>query len=151
MKRIIITICLLAFVSAFALGQGTKGQASQPDAKLGQELMALNQTWFEARKRGDADAMSRLMADEWTITNDTGAIVNKERSLAGAKAGNWKDRPISPKDNVTARAYGNTAVLTYRSKTETGYTQTIQVWVKRQGRWQNLGGQSTKLAEQQPQ
>ncbi|HEX4945344.1 MAG TPA: nuclear transport factor 2 family protein, partial [Blastocatellia bacterium] len=109
------------------------------------------QTWREARKRGDTEAMSRLMAEEWTATNSDGLIITKERELAGAKAGNWKDRPINIKDKVTARAYGDTAVLTFRVKNETGYSQAIEVWVKRQGRWQWIVGQSTKLAEQQPQ
>ena len=151
MKRIIITLCLLAFVPAFALGQGAKQQASQPDAKLGQELIALHKSWVEARKRGDTDAMSRLMADEWMVTVQTGHIVTRERSLASAKAGNWKDRPLATYDNVTARTYGDTAIITFRAKTEEGYVQTIQVWVKRQSHWQNIAGQSTKLAEQQPQ
>lgn len=145
MKRVFISLCLLTFVPAFALGQAAKSQAAQPDVKLRQELMALFESWQEARKRGDTEAMSRLMADEWMITNADGYLVTRERSLASAKAGRWKDRPISAKDNVTARAYGDTAVLTFRSKVEGGYHQTIQVWVKRQGRWQNLAGQSTKL------
>jgi hypothetical protein len=150
MKRI-ITLCLLAFAPAFALGQGTNKLISEPDAKLTHELIALHQTWLEARKRGDTDMMSRLMADEWKVTLYTGGIVTRERSLAAAKAGNWKDRPIATHDNIEARAYGDTAVLTFRSKTEDGYVQTVQVWVKRQGRWQNVAGQSTKLAEQRPQ
>ncbi|HEX4949287.1 MAG TPA: nuclear transport factor 2 family protein, partial [Blastocatellia bacterium] len=71
-------------------GQGSQNQSvvEQPDAKLAQELMALNQTWREARKRGDTEAMSRLMAEEWTATNSDGLIITKERELAGAKAGN---------------------------------------------------------------
>ena len=151
MKRIIIALVLFASVPAFALGQGTRGQASQPDAKLAQELMALVQTWQEARKRGDTEVMSRLMAEEWTALNDAGVIITRERSLAGAKVGIWKDRPISTKDKEVARAYGNTALLTYRSKTETVSVQTLVVWVKRQSRWQITLIQATKLAEQQPQ
>lgn len=151
MKRIIIALVLLAFVPAFALGQGAKGQASQPDAKLAQELMALHQNWAEARERGDTETMSRLMAEEWTGLNDAGIILVRERSLASAKAGDWKDRPISTKDNATARLYGQTAVLTFRSKSERGYVQHLYVYVKRQGRWLWVAGQSTKLAELQPQ
>jgi hypothetical protein len=151
MKRILRVFVLLACVPAFALGQATQRQVSQPDTKLTQELMALLQSWQEARKRGDTEVMSRLMAEEWTALNDAGVIITRERSLAAAKAGNWKDRPISTKDNATARLYGETAVLTFRSKTETGHTQHLYVYVKRQGRWLWVAGQSTKLAEQQPQ
>ncbi len=151
MKRIFITFILLACIPAFGLGQGTKGQVNPPDAKLGKELMAIHQAWLEARKRGDTEAMSRTLGDEWTITTYNGQIINKEQGLADAKTGNWKDRPIASHDKITARAYGNTAILTYRSKTQDGYIQTIQVWVKRQGRWQRVASQATKLAEPQPQ
>ena len=150
MKRSIFTLCLVVLAHTCGLSQAAKEQAVQPDAKLGQELMGLHETWLQARKRGDTDTMSRLMADEWKVTLYTGGTVTRERSLAAAKAGNWKDRPIASHDQVEARAYGNTAVLTFRSKTEDGYVQTMQVWVKRQGRWQNVAGQSTKLAEQPP-
>jgi hypothetical protein len=136
MKRFIIALCVLYLVSIFALAQGTKDQAPQPDAKLAKELMAIHQQWLE---------------DEWTITTYNGHIINKEQGLADAKTSNQKDRLIGTHDNLIARAYGNTAVLTYRSKTQDGYIQTIQVWVKRQGRWQRVASQSTKLAEQQPQ
>jgi hypothetical protein len=151
MNRIIIALLLLAFAPTFALGQGTTGQASQPDAKLGQELIALRKAWVEARKRRDAETMSRLMADEWTITTPEGNIVTREQSLARAKAGTSTILPDPAYDNVTARAYGDTAVLTFRAKNETGYTRQLEVYVKRQGHWQWVAGQSTKLAEQQPQ
>jgi hypothetical protein len=151
MKRFIIALCVLYLVSIFALAQGTKDQAPQPDAKLAKELMAIHQQWLEARKRGDTETMARTLGDEWTITTYNGHIINKEQGLADAKTSNQKDRLIGTHDNLIARAYGNTAVLTYRSKTQDGYIQTIQVWVKRQGRWQRVASQSTKLAEQQPQ
>jgi hypothetical protein len=92
MKRFIIALCVLYLVSIFALAQGTKDQAPQPDAKLAKELMAIHQQWLEARKRGDTETMARTLGDEWTITTYNGHIINKEQGLADAKTSNQKDR-----------------------------------------------------------
>lgn len=160
MKRICIiaTVLLMAqILSSTSVAQhketmkrGGKENPSNKvidDDKLGQELIGLYKEWREARKRGDKDAMSRIVADEWIVTPATGAIVDKAKSLDEAKPETWKNDVIPPIDDVRARAYGDTAVLIFNTKGDI-YYRYLFVWVKRQGKWKWVAGQQTKLAEQ---
>lgn len=128
----VLTVVALAMsVPSDALGQASEKQ-SRPnklqstmgsDEKLGQELAGLYKTYREARKRGDIETMSRIVGDEWTVTNASGQIVTP--SPADVKSGRFKDDIIPTIDNITARAYGDVAVLTFRSKSQVGDLQNL--------------------------
>lgn len=160
MKRIVFTIDLMIMalvLSGTCLSQGIEakkksGKAESQikmidDDKLGEELIGLYKAWREARNRGDKDTMSRITADEWIITPSTGTIIEKAQSLEGAKPESWKNDVIPPITDLKARRYGDTAVLIFNAKGDI-YYRYLFVWVKRQGRWQWVAGQQTKLAEQ---
>lgn len=111
------------------------------------EVRRVEREWLDAYEQRDSEAMQRIVADDFIIYFLDGATQTKNDILAMLERGRAASRP-SPKfvtEDVRARAYGETVILTGRvvtiSKRADGterreasrYTDT---YVRRDGRWQ---------------
>ncbi len=118
-----------------------------------QELKHLLEEWNTAERTGNKAALRRLLASDWSATDENGAVVTREQYLA--------DLPdsISSNENtdVRIRLYGNVAVVTellieHRRQSANGKMyavrwRTTDVWVKTNGKWQDEVSQWVKVAE----
>ena len=106
-----------------------------------------------AQLKKDRATMERLMADDYSYTHSNGKVADKAHDIAETMSPdiNWTD---SKTTDVKLRTYGNVAVVTgqvtltgsakaYRS----GPRRFTEIWVKHDGRWQNIGGQTTLVPE----
>jgi ketosteroid isomerase-like protein len=110
---------------------------------------------IDAYLRRDVGALDRLLADEYTFVNDDpGGVADKQQILTSFGSGG--DRKITSyrRQDERVRLYGDVAVLTYRyQSTETyrgqnsgGDYRVTRILVKRDGRWQMVNGQETKVS-----
>jgi ketosteroid isomerase-like protein len=109
------------------------------------EVRALEREWLDAYEKRDAGAMNRIVADDFLIFFENGNRQSKSELLAMIARGAGKPAPAFSTDDVQARAYGDTVILTGRVVTRTKrpdgttsesasrYTDT---YVRRNGRWQ---------------
>ena len=119
--------------------------AAQDDAA--QAVQKLERSWLDAYEQHDEKAMTAIVADDFTITFPDGSMQTKSQIIASLKGAGGGQRP-SPKfhtEDVKARVYGDTVILTGRvvteyqrdgqtmSKEQQRYTDT---YVKRNGHWQ---------------
>jgi ketosteroid isomerase-like protein len=143
---------LLAFCSwaALAIAQGKPPVAGS--ATTVQELKQLELDWSEAARTGNADKLAQILGDEWTALDYLGNTTTKKDALAELKA---KSSTLSsfepgPMDVVV---FGNTAVVqgsdteksTYKGKDSSGKYVWMDVFVKRNGKWQAVRSQSAKV------
>jgi ketosteroid isomerase-like protein len=120
------------------------------------DLLKLNREWFDAYMKRDITALERIAADDYSITSITGEVMTKAQDLAKLKTYIAADAAfkLSTEDAKT-RVYGDTAVLTgalTNSWTDSGKEMNVRVrytnvWVKRNGRWQVVAVQFTKMPE----
>jgi len=110
-----------------------------------QEVRKLERAWLDAYEKNDAEAMNKIVADDFTITFPNGSIETKPQILDSLKPSRGSSPP--PKfhtEEVQARVYGDTVILIGRvtsewqqngqpMKEQNRYTDT---YVKRNGRWQ---------------
>ncbi len=115
------------------------------EAKLEQELTKLFIEWLEARKRGDTEAMSKIMGEEWTITNAGGSVITRTITLNAAKQGIFKNATVdtSGVSDSKINVYGDTVVWNFRRDK----VRNLTVWVKRDGRWQWVAGAQTTIPD----
>ncbi|MFN7937104.1 MAG: nuclear transport factor 2 family protein [Bryobacteraceae bacterium] len=99
----------------------------------------------------DAKQLERLYADEFTAINAYGQVLNKAETIAGRVSG----RSIAQSyevDEVAIQIYGNLAVAKTLTRIEanalSGKFRHLRVFIKRDGRWQILVTQMTKVADQ---
>jgi len=121
------------------------------------EVRRVQDALIDAYVHRDIDALDRILADEYTFINDDATVVNKRQTLDSFKSG---DRQISSykRQDDSVRLYGDTAVMTYRYQSKETYKGRddssddllTRIFVKRDGRWQMVGGQETRAVGSEP-
>lgn len=116
-----------------------------------QHLRQLNDEWVKALVRGDRDTLDRIMADDFFFTYPLEGD-DKAQFIADVTSGHLKVEHIS-RAQLAVRVFGNTAVLTardsatwlYHGREISGQYKIIQVYSKRDGRWQLCALQACPL------
>jgi ketosteroid isomerase-like protein len=127
MKRIFFAAVFVLAAFSFA-----NGQAKNPAVE--KLLIQMDKDWTAAELRGDKDAVSKYIADDYIGTLTDGTVQNKTQYMAAVAASTDKDVA----DDYNVRVFGNVAIMTHRG-TVTG-TDNLQyrsthVWMKRGGKW----------------
>ena len=125
-----------------------KGDAAQDTAK--KEVLDAEEQRVRAVKSGDPAAIAPFYADDFLLTTERfgkGRVLTKAQFLQ--MYGSNKQHDVKDAhDNILARAYGNTVVLTghsttvlrYNGKASRGPRLFTFVWVKQGGRWEVVSG-----------
>ena len=118
------------------------------------EVLAAQTARFQAMVATDAVALGRLLAEDLHYTHSTGSVEDRAAFLAALAAGQLDYQGITPQQ-TQIRILGDTAVLTgevaiaaalagRQLQLRARYTE-VQVW--RDGRWQLLAWQSTRIPD----
>lgn len=144
------TSCVLVVVLA-ATGVAAQRGLVQSDQEI---LIALERGWNDAFYKRDVKYIENLLADEFIATYDDGTRGDKQKELALA-AGFNQQVESAIQDDFIVKVYRDTAVVWFtlnivgikqgvRSPLTLRYTD---VWVFRDGRWQCVSSQSTRLLQ----
>jgi ketosteroid isomerase-like protein len=102
---ILITMCLLLVpATAFAVGP-TEESAGAAEQEVAKALLA-----------NDADAVGRLLADDWVVVSTYGGMADREAFLSVIKSGQFSRKTMELSD-FRVKLYGNTAVVTSKLHT----------------------------------
>jgi ketosteroid isomerase-like protein len=115
-------------------------------------LVRLEQGWNAAFYRKDVAFIQNLLADDFIATYDDGTRGDKAKELALVTGFNQQVESATPGDFIV-KVYRDTAVVWFtlrlvgiregqRSEMSLQYTD---VWVVRDGRWQCVSSQSTRV------
>jgi ketosteroid isomerase-like protein len=145
MKQILPACLLMA--AAVQLGYAKSGKNS-----VEQILIRMEQDWSQADIQRDATALNQILAEDWIGIDFEGTILNKAQALQGIGSGSGSLQSTVLRD-MKVRVYGNTAVVTgtdtekgeYHGTDSSGRYCWTDVFVRRNGRWQAVSSQSTKL------
>jgi len=129
-------------------------------SNLEQEILKLEEDLYQAELRLDATALDRTFADDIMVTAPIGIVVDKPAVMAEVRlAASKASVETYHKDNLKVRAYGDTAVASYRMTLKGTFEgveinrqiQVSNVWLKRQGQWQVIARHTASLEqEKQP-
>jgi hypothetical protein len=142
-----------AMMVALALAFAAPTVAAEGGASA--ELKKLLHEFLEAAGRGDKAVFDRFFADDLIYTRSAGVTITKADIMKGL---NEPPKPDDPKstysaDDITARDYGDMAVVNFRliqhlrkgDSSETNYYRNTGTFLKRNGRWQAVAWQSTRV------
>jgi len=114
------------------------------------EIIALENRRVEAMTKGDANALDEILADDLIYTHSTARIDTKASFIEAITSGRSNYRSVERKD-VNVRQFGDSAVVTGHAKFHVGdnkfEARFIDVYAKRNGSWQMVAWQSTKLPD----
>jgi hypothetical protein len=147
---------LRASLLSLAIVFGGAGAASaQLEVKSTQEiLIELEQSWISALKRNDVKFVDSLLAEEFIATYGDGTRGDRQHELKlvadfNAQVDEWLV------GEFTVKVYRDTAVVWFTQRM-TGpvqgkpveiVTRYMDVFVMRDGRWQCVGSQSTRVTK----
>jgi len=138
----------------FTMAAGATAQQSPPVKSDQDILIELEHNWDAAFHRHDAAFIDRILADEFIVTYDNGVRADRKVELQLATSLN-ENIESSTMDEFIVKEFGNTAVVWFTlhlvgpikgERTQTDYRFT-DVFVLRDGRWQCVSSQSTKIDE----
>jgi ketosteroid isomerase-like protein len=149
----LITVVALVTIAAL-VGPSKAEKAGGPSGKTEEEIQELHNKLIQAQLNSDIAALDRLLADDHIFTNPLGVVQTKAQRLAEIQSGSRKLELFSVTD-VQVRVYGDTAVVTGRAMLKgqrqgqdiSGQFRGIDVYVKKQGRWQVVAAQATRIAQ----
>ncbi len=137
----------------FLFGSLAPIHAKTPKPTVEETLLQLENDWSAADKHRDAAALNRILAEDWIGIDFEGTVLNKEQALRGIASGSGELDSTVLRD-MKVRVYGNTAVITgtdtergeYHGQDSSGRYVWTDVFVRRNGRWQAVSSQSTRLS-----
>jgi ketosteroid isomerase-like protein len=145
MKLVLFLFAVILTMPLTVLSQARK---SDRDVKVEQELRNLVRSWDEAYVKGDTVTLGRLLADEFAFVGGP----NKSEYLASFKTSGLVIQSAVSTD-IQVQVYGDAAVftgvdtITGKNKDQTLITKWLylDVWIKRDGRWQCVKTYSSPL------
>jgi Domain of unknown function (DUF4440) len=130
------------------LGTGLRAGA-QTAAAVEQELIKLEQTLGDATIKKDRATLERVFATDYMYTHSNAVVMNKAEEIADTMSDDSKWTAATFSD-MKVRFYGDVAIVTGVQTfqgTAKGYVsgprRITDLFVRRDGRWQMVGGQTT--------
>lgn len=154
MRLIVATILALAF---FPFSLGSPVQKPAQGSKDERELRRLEDEWLGSYLRGDKATFDRIVADDFTGTDESATVRNKaqERDLIQPPPPSIKSSLTN--EDVRVRIYGDTAIVTGRivvktqlpDQAEIGFqSRFTDTFLKREARWQVAARHYSRLPPQ---
>ncbi len=137
---VLTTLLITCLASAVSLAQ-THTTPNTDKAK--EEIQKLFTDLNEAITKKDRPALERLYADEFQFIRPSGAVINKTAQIGGIMSNDPLSStpvPIPPHDRLMV--FGDVVI----SRNIVRGTSANSIFVKKDGRWQLLQAQGTRLA-----
>ncbi len=149
MKNMLSIVFLCLFSLSLAAGQQASTTGGVED-----QIKKLEQGWAQATIKGGVAAVDQYEADDIVSTDPSGRVTDKAQDKKDLSSGDLKFQSIELSD-LKIRVYGNTAVVTgaetlkatYKGQDISGNYRYTDIWAKRNGKWQAVGSQATKVQQ----
>jgi ketosteroid isomerase-like protein len=104
MKKILAITTVILILAAAALAQESRDE---------REVLKVNQAYDEAVLKKDAEALEKLLADDYVMTSPTGAVLSKAQKMERFRTRDiqWE---FGRSEDVKVRVIGDAAIVTAR-------------------------------------
>lgn len=142
-------LVLGGLVLVLSVGAGAQDLRGRSDQQIFQDL---EEIWAAAVERNDVEFVNAILADEYVSTYEDGSQGDKAKELDLVRVFNQRIDESTIKD-FTVRRYGDTAIVRF-ARTMVGPRngarhevtfRYVDVFVWRDGRWQCVASQSTRV------
>ena len=130
--------------------------AAQTPVNPEQELIKLESDWSQASIKRDGASLQQFYSDEYLFTDADGVTSTKSKEIANLTSGMFRLTAYKFED-VKVHVYGDVAVVTGRNTIKgvwedikrdvSGPYRFTDVFVRRNGRWQCVASQSSRVTE----
>jgi ketosteroid isomerase-like protein len=122
-----------------------------------EEVRKVQDDMIAAYLHKDIATLDRIYSDDYTFTRDDGTLMTKRRTLDGFRQGGGREVLSYKVLDEKVHVNGDLAVITYRcgvseifdGKKDSGDFTLTRILVRRENRWQMVGGQETRISNVQ--
>jgi ketosteroid isomerase-like protein len=155
MKQVIVIVIILLTAAPMTFAQ-TKGKKTNLNVRAEQELIQIENELIDALLKRDVSVFERFLDEDYIFTDSGSNVHFKANVLGYLKSGDLINETYFLSD-LRVRLYGNTAIVTGRSKTKwragddgaIDQDRFTDVFVKRNERWYLVAGQTTRISREQ--
>ena len=123
-------------------------------AAVTNQILELGSHWSNAERAGDADALEKLLADDFLLVGPLGFMLDKPQYLGSRRSGDLRHASLVW-DDVRVRSYGDAAVAvgnqaqssTFQGHDASGRFRVTQVAIRRGDRWLLAGLHYSPIAQ----
>src|ERR1035437_1087886 len=161
MKRLLLIIGAVGSLAGCstsppAPAEGAAAAMPAP-SNVEETIMQVERDWGDAMTKHDIVALDRILGDDHSVITKDGSVLTKAQELANYKSGESSNE-LSDFEPMKIRVFGDTAVVTggHREKSHnfgkdtSGHYRWTDLFVKRNGRWQAVASQLTRVEEGKP-
>jgi ketosteroid isomerase-like protein len=132
-----------------------RAPGSEASEDVEKKIMQLERDWGDALAKRDLAALGRILGDDHSVITKDGSVLTKAQELA--KHGQSADE-LFDFEPMKVRVFADTAVVTgghreksqYQGRDTSGHYRWMDVFVKRDGRWQAVASELTRVEEGKP-
>jgi len=152
-KLIAATVVAFLVTMSMASAQPSGGKIVQESGAAAEAAVrAAELARFKAQTTNDLAALGPLLGDDLVYAHSSAAVDDKAAYIESMRSGAVKYESIEPRE-MQVRVYGTTAVITgagrfrvtARGQALDNQLRFTDVWVLRDGRWQMVSWQSTRI------
>jgi ketosteroid isomerase-like protein len=132
--------------------------SAQAQTKAAEEVTALLREFMAAAGSGDRAIFEKFFADDVIYTRASGVVITKASIMAslGKPAPASEGKSTYSAEDITVHEYGDTVIVAFRlegrtehsdGKVETAHYRNTGTFLRRNGRWQAVAWQATKISE----
>jgi len=148
-KDVLAVVFICAMTALVAVGADSNKAESDK-----RRVLALENSWNEAEKHNDAQAVEALLSPSFAYTDSDGTFMNKQQLLASIKTLTYQPDQIV-NENMNAWAHGGAVIVTggYREKgitkgkPYTRHGRFTDTWVEENGSWLCAASQETLIKD----
>jgi ketosteroid isomerase-like protein len=146
--RVVMALAVLCFVVVARTPSQSKSTG---------EVTVLLREFLEAAGRSDRAIFDKFFADDVIYTRATGAVITKADIMEslGKPTPASEGKSTYSAEDITVHEYGDTVIVAFRlvgrtqrddGKVETAHYRNTGTFLRRNGRWQAVAWQATKIS-----
>src|SRR5580704_575888 len=134
---LLLALASLALVQSVSMAQGDETK-----------IIALETLWNKMQLNHDADAMGKLLDEDFVFTDYDGTVMSKEQFLESIRDESYQ-LTIEASENMKLHRHGDTVVVigathekgTYKGKPYQHQGRFTDTWMKKNGQWLCIASQ----------
>jgi ketosteroid isomerase-like protein len=147
--RVVMTVVVFCSMAVARIGAQTKSS---------EEVTALLREFMAGAGSGDRAIFEKFFADDVIYTRATGVVITKADIMGslGKPAPASEGKSSYSAEDITIHEYGDTVIVAFRlegrtvhedGKVELAHYRNTGTFLRRNGRWQAVAWQATKISE----
>jgi ketosteroid isomerase-like protein len=140
---LLLILASLALVQNVSMAQGDETK-----------IIALENLWNQMQLNHDADAMGKLLDEDFVFTDYDGAVMSKEQFLETIRDKSYQ-LTVEASENMKLHRHGDTVVVigathekgTYKGKPYQHQGRFTDTWMKKNGQWLCIASQLSLISK----